>query len=44
VVAWEQRVEGATLKQETPHARDFLRVEAAPGSYTVRITLREHRR
>lgn len=44
VVAWEQRVEGATLKQETPHARDFLRVEAAPGSYTVRVTLREHRR
>ncbi|NPC79518.1 hypothetical protein HPC49_14885, partial [Pyxidicoccus fallax] len=43
VVAWERNGEGATLRLDTPHARDFVRVEAAPGGYTLRVTLREHR-
>jgi poly-gamma-glutamate capsule biosynthesis protein CapA/YwtB (metallophosphatase superfamily) len=43
VVAWERDGEGATLRLDTPHARDFVRVEANPGAYTLRVTFREHR-
>lgn len=43
VVAWEKNGEGGTLRLETPHPRDFVRVETAPGGYTLRVTFREHR-
>ncbi|MCP3143100.1 CapA family protein [Pyxidicoccus xibeiensis] len=43
VVAWERDGQGATLRLDTPHARDFVRVEAASGGYTLRVTFREHR-
>ncbi|MFP2908489.1 CapA family protein [Pyxidicoccus sp. 3LFB2] len=43
VVAWERDGEGGSLRLETPQPRDFVRVEAAPGGYTLRVTFREHR-
>jgi poly-gamma-glutamate capsule biosynthesis protein CapA/YwtB (metallophosphatase superfamily) len=43
VVAWERNGEGGTLRMDTPHPRDFVRVEAHPGGYTLRVTFREHR-
>ncbi|MBE4747579.1 hypothetical protein G4177_05210 [Corallococcus sp. ZKHCc1 1396] len=43
LVAWERQAPGATLTLETPHARDFVRVEAPAGTYTLRVTFREHR-
>jgi hypothetical protein len=43
VVAWERDGEGGTLRLRTPHARDFVRVETSAGSYTLRVTFREHR-
>ena len=41
---WEGRSETNAIQLQTPHARDFVRVEAAPGPHTLRVTLREHRR
>lgn len=43
LVAWERQATSATLTLETPHARDFVRVEAPAGTYTLRVTFREHR-
>ena len=43
VVAWERDAQGGTLRLETPQPRDFVRVETAPGGYTLRVTFREHR-
>ncbi|WP_164012245.1 CapA family protein [Pyxidicoccus trucidator] len=43
VVAWERDSEGGMLRLETPQPRDFVRVESAPGGYTLRVTFREHR-
>ncbi|MGE6756376.1 CapA family protein [Corallococcus interemptor] len=43
LVAWEKQATGGTLTQATPHARDFVRVEAPAGTYTLRVTFREHR-
>ncbi|MFP2926417.1 hypothetical protein ACLESO_14595 [Pyxidicoccus sp. 3LG] len=43
VVAWERDGQGGTLRLDTPHARDFVRVETATGGYTLRVTFREHR-
>lgn len=42
VVAWEEAARGEPLTLETPHPRDFLRLEAPEGTYTVRLTLRTH--
>ena len=42
IIAWEQEV--GTTPLVTPHARDFLRVEAAPGKHTLVITTRSTRR
>ncbi|MBW2257557.1 MAG: CapA family protein, partial [Deltaproteobacteria bacterium] len=44
MISWEETLDlagGAAL--QTPHVRDFLRVEAAPGSYTLDLTLRRYR-
>jgi hypothetical protein len=43
VVAWERSGEGGAITLETPHPRDFLRVEAPAGRYRLHVTLREHR-
>ncbi|MBN9688015.1 MULTISPECIES: CapA family protein [unclassified Corallococcus] len=43
LVAWEKQATGGTLTLQTPHARDFVRVEAPAGTYTLRVTFREHR-
>jgi hypothetical protein len=44
LVAWEEAgARGQPLQaRATPHARDFLRVEAPPGPHTLRLTLRRH--
>jgi hypothetical protein len=42
VVAWEEAARGEPLTLETPHPRDFLRLEAPEGRHTVRLTLRTH--
>ena len=36
VVNWEEAIDPAT-ELATPHARDFLRVEAAPGLYELTL-------
>jgi hypothetical protein len=44
LVSWEEELdieEGATL--ETPHARDFLRIEAPAGHHTITLTFRSLR-
>jgi poly-gamma-glutamate capsule biosynthesis protein CapA/YwtB (metallophosphatase superfamily) len=43
VVAWERTGERGTLSLQTPHPRDFVRVEAPAGRYRLAFTLREHR-
>ncbi|RKH31816.1 hypothetical protein D7Y13_12085 [Corallococcus praedator] len=43
LVAWERQASGSTLTLTTPHARDFVRVEAPAGTYTLRVTFRAHR-
>jgi poly-gamma-glutamate capsule biosynthesis protein CapA/YwtB (metallophosphatase superfamily) len=43
VVAWERDAQNGTLRMQTPHPRDFVRVETAAGRYTLRVTFREHR-
>lgn len=42
VVAWETVAEDGPLVLQTPHARDFVRVEAPAGEHTVRLTFRSH--
>jgi hypothetical protein len=43
VVSWEEAIDrtGAT-DIATPHPRDFLRVEGAPGTYRLTVELRRH--
>lgn len=43
VVSWERDAQSGTLRMQTPHPRDFVRVETQAGSYTLRVTFREHR-
>lgn len=41
IIGWEDPVDGTgATPLVTPHARDFLRVEAAPGRYQVTLTFR----
>ncbi len=42
LISWEETWTGAP-DLATPHGRDFLRVEAAPGSHALEVTLRRHR-
>jgi len=45
VISW-QPAEDATdgIALQTPHARDFVRVQAAPGTYTLHLVLRRYDR
>ncbi len=43
VVAWERDGQAGLLQLQTPHARDFVRVETSAGGYTLRVTFRAHR-
>jgi poly-gamma-glutamate capsule biosynthesis protein CapA/YwtB (metallophosphatase superfamily) len=43
LVAWEEAGQkGRPLALQTPHPRDFVRVEGPPGDYTLRLTVRRH--
>lgn len=41
IVNWDLPLEGTRAEVSTPHARDFLRLEGAPGRYAVGLRFRE---